>query len=163
MAIRRALVLGGTGMLNGCALRLVANGWRVVLPSRHYAPLPADHHTGTGRAIWVEADWSKPHTLATKAAHVLGAPADLLITWLPDEALPPTLRAIEPLLAPGAPVVETHAARDRWPTPLPNHPTHHVVLTPIGYAGRTRRPTQTEITEALLHTTRRALVTAAHS
>ncbi|GAA3048511.1 hypothetical protein [Actinokineospora globicatena] len=160
MAIRRALVLGGAGMLTGCAERLVVGGWHVVLPCRHYAPLAADNHTGNGKAIWVEVDWTRPQVLATKAARVLGAPADLLITWLPDDTLPPTLRAVEPLLAPGAPVVEAHAARDRWPTPLPNHPTHHVVLTPIGYAGRTRRPTPTEITEGILHATDRALAAA---
>ena len=34
MTGKRALVLGGTGMLAGCAETLVADGWHVVLPSR---------------------------------------------------------------------------------------------------------------------------------
>ncbi|MBM7775471.1 hypothetical protein JOD54_005675 [Actinokineospora baliensis] len=154
--MRTALVMGGTGMLTGCAERLVANGWHVVLPCRHYAPLAADHHSGCGRATWVEVDWSKPQLLASRTARIIDNPAELLITWLPDDTLAPALRAVEPLLAPGAPVVEAHDRPST--TALPDHPTQHVVLSPVGYAGRTRRPSSAEITEGILRATRRALI-----
>jgi hypothetical protein len=38
---RAALVLGGTGRLAGVAAALVAEGWHVVVPSRHPAVIPA--------------------------------------------------------------------------------------------------------------------------
>ncbi|WP_051385589.1 hypothetical protein [Actinokineospora inagensis] len=159
MGTKRALVLSGTGMLTGCVERLVANGWYVVLPSRHYAPLPADHDTATsGRARWVEADWAHPRTLATRARRTLGAPADLLITWIHADTRTPTLRAIAPLLAPHAPVVEACTPHNHTePTVLKGHPLHQVILAPVGYAGRTRWPSPTEITEEILNATRRAL------
>ena len=47
MTIRRALIIGGTGMLAECAADLVRAGWRVVLPSRRYQPI---HHTRHGES-----------------------------------------------------------------------------------------------------------------
>ncbi|WP_018683642.1 hypothetical protein [Actinokineospora enzanensis] len=155
---KRALVLGGTGMLAGCTARLVAGGWHVVLPSRRYAPLATDR--GLGRALWVEADWSAPRALARRAGHVLEGPADLVIAWLDDSARLSVLRAVEPLLAPGAPVIEVYGVTDHAPRPattLPAHPTQHVVLGVVGYAGRTRWLSSAEVTAAIVDAVDRAL------
>ncbi|GLZ36740.1 hypothetical protein [Actinokineospora sp. NBRC 105648] len=157
MAAKRALVLGGTGMLAGCTARLVADGWHVVLPSRRHAPLATDLPTGAGRALWVEADWSDPAALADRAARALGGPADLLIAWVHGDARVPMLTAVEPLLAPGAPVVEVHGTPDGTAPVLRDHPTQHVVLGVVSYAGRTRWLTAEEITTGVLDGVRRAL------
>ncbi|SDC19566.1 Rossmann-fold NAD(P)-binding domain-containing protein [Actinokineospora iranica] len=162
MATKRALVLGGTGMLAGCTAALVADGWHVVLPSRRYEPLttdlPADDDIG--RARWVEADWSRPDDLARRAARALGGPADLLVAWMHGPCRVPMLRAVEPLLRPDAPVIEVHGIGDQRGAPdtvLANHPTQHVVLGVRRYAGRTRWLTADEITDGVLAGLRRAL------
>jgi NAD(P)-dependent dehydrogenase (short-subunit alcohol dehydrogenase family) len=162
----RALVIGGTGMLAGCAATLVADGWHVVLPSRRYAPIP-DLTQSLGdparKALWVEADWSQPRELAARAERALGGKADLLVAWVHSTARPSVLRAVAPLLAPDAPVVEVHGSSSANPVggcPDPiieDHPTQQVVLGFVMQHGRTRWLTHAETSEGVLDAVRRAL------
>jgi NAD(P)-dependent dehydrogenase (short-subunit alcohol dehydrogenase family) len=164
---KRALVLGGTGMLAGCAEALVADGWHVVLPSRRYAPIPATDSAGDGddhrKALWVQATWSEPDALAAGAARALGGPADLLVAWVHGTERVSVLRAVAPLLAPGAPVVEVHGSASANPVGgcpdpvLDGHPTQQVVLGFVRHAGRTRWLTHQEISAGVLDGVRRAL------
>src|SRR5690348_9052111 len=102
MTARRALVLGGTGMLAGVAATLLDDGWQVVLPSRRR---PATPTTTNGHAArWVKADWTEPAALVAAAAEALDGPADLLVAWVHREVRIPVLQAVAPLLADGAPV-----------------------------------------------------------
>ncbi|WP_291415880.1 hypothetical protein [Actinophytocola sp.] len=167
MTGKRALVLGGTGMLAGCAEALVADGWHVVLPSRRYAPIPAVDHNGTGnghrKALWVQASWSEPKALAAGAARALGGPADLLVAWVHGTERVSVLRAVAPLLAAGAPVVEVHGSASANPVGgcpepvLAGHPTQQIVLGFLRHAGRTRWLTHQEISTGVLDGVRRAL------
>ncbi|HEY8373073.1 MAG TPA: hypothetical protein VIL00_10050 [Pseudonocardiaceae bacterium] len=145
---RRALVLGGTGMLAGCVAALLAEGWEAVTPSRHRRVItsrvgdtrevppgqgagvravlrPPGHrptgHGGVGRAAhWVRADWAEPDLLAAAVARVLAGPADLLVAWVHRPYREPVLRAVAELLAPGAPVVEVHGSGAGAPGGLPD-------------------------------------------
>jgi NAD(P)-dependent dehydrogenase (short-subunit alcohol dehydrogenase family) len=170
MTGKRALVLGGTGMLAGCAEALVADGWHVVLPSRRYAPIPAveggngnGNGNGHRKALWVQATWSEPAALADGAARALGGPADLLVAWVHRTERISVLRAVTPLLAPGAPVVEVHGSASANPVGgcpdpvLDGHPTQQVVLGFVRHAGRTRWLTHQEISAGVLDGVRRAL------
>lgn len=158
---RRALVIGGTGMLAGCAAALVADGWHVVLPSRRYAPIP--DVTPGGHAIWVEADWSAPTEFANRAERALGGTADLLVAWVHSAARPAVLRAVSRLLAAGAPVVEVHGSSSANPVGgcpdpvLDDHPTQQVVLGFVMQDGRTRWLTHAETAEGVLDAVHRAL------
>ncbi|HEU5475126.1 MAG TPA: hypothetical protein VFV67_31155 [Actinophytocola sp.] len=161
---RRALIIGGTGMLAGCASALIADGWHVVLPSRRYAPIP-DTATGNGdrKALWVQADWAEPKQLASRAETALGGRADLLVAWVHGPARPSVLRAVAPLLADGAPVVEVHGSSSANPVGgcpdpvLPDHPTQQVVLGFVRQGGRTRWLTHAETAAGVLDAVRRAL------
>lgn len=161
---RRALVIGGTGMLAGCVAALVRDGWHVVVPSRRYAPIP-DETSGDGsrKSLWVQADWSTPKELAARAEKALGGRADLLVAWVHSTARPSVLRAVAPLLAPGAPIVEVHGSASAnplggCPDPvLSDHPTQQVVLGYVRQAGRTRWLTHAEIVEGVMDAVRRAL------
>ncbi|HVV20135.1 MAG TPA: hypothetical protein VHF06_11915 [Pseudonocardiaceae bacterium] len=157
-------MVGGTGMLSACTSTLVAAGWHVVLPSRHYSPIPTvAGGTGTGRALWVAADWSDPEGLAERAGRALGGPAELLVAWVHREHRPAVLRAVAPLLAPGAGVVEVHGAAaadpvSGYPDPvLPDHPTQQVVLGFVPVGRTSRRLTHEEISEGVLAAMERAL------
>lgn len=160
MTTRRALVLGGTGMLAGVATALLDDGWLVVLPSRR-RPATA---TGNGHpATWVKADWTDPSALASTASDALGRPADLLVAWVHRGVRVSVLRAVAPLLADGAPVVEVHGSASAnplggCPDPvLPGHPTQQVVLGFVRHAGRTRWLTHEEISAGVLDGVQRAL------
>jgi hypothetical protein len=151
----RALVLGGTGMLAGAAAALLDDGWHVVLPSRRQ---PA-----TSGAHWVKADWTNPSALADAVGDALGGPADLLVAWVHREVRTGVLRAVAPLLAPGAPVVEVHGSASANPlggcpdAVLAGHPTQQVVLGYVQHAGRTRWLTHQEISAGVLDAVHRAL------
>jgi NAD(P)-dependent dehydrogenase (short-subunit alcohol dehydrogenase family) len=162
MTARRALVLGGTGMLAGVAAALLDDGWRVVLPSRRRPTLPATN--GHSRsAFWVKADWTAPSTLAEAASEALDGKAELLVAWVHREVRASVLRAVAPLLAPGAPVVEAHGSASANPVGgcpepiLPDHPTQQVVLGYVRHAGRTRWLTHQEISAGVLDAVHRAL------
>ncbi len=154
MTARRALVLGGTGMLAGAVATLVDGGWHVVLPSRR--------RTDT-EARWIRATWAEPEALADDAAQALGGPADLLVAWVHREVRATVLRAVAPLLAPAAPVVEVHGSASANPVGgcpgpiLTEHPTQQVVLGYVRHAGRTRWLTHQEISAGVLDGIRRAL------
>lgn len=154
MTARRALVLGGTGMLAGAVATLVDDGWHVVLPSRR--------RTAT-EALWIQATWSDPAALAADAGRALGGPADLLVAWVHREDRAAVLRAVAPLLAPAAPVVEVHGSASANPVggcPAPilaDHPTQQVVLGYVRHVGRTRWLTHQEISAGVLGGIRRAL------
>ncbi|MBB4912475.1 Rossmann-fold NAD(P)-binding domain-containing protein [Actinophytocola algeriensis] len=156
MTARRALVLGGTGMLSGVANALLDDGWQVVLPSRR-KPVTNDH------ARWVKADWTEPATLAATTAEALDGPADLLVAWVHRGVRVSVLRAVAPLLADGAPVVEVHGSASAnplggCPDPvLPTHPTQQVVLGYVRHAGRTRWLTHEEVSSGVLDAVHRAL------
>ena len=155
MAARRALVLGGTGMLSGVADALLDDGWHVVLPSRRRPAI--------GRATWVKADWTEPTVLAATAREALDGPADLLVAWIHREVRVSVLRAVAPLLDEGAPVVEVHGSASAnplggCPDPvLPGHPTQQVVLGYVRHAGRTRWLTHDETSAGVLDAVHRAL------
>jgi hypothetical protein len=163
--MRRALVIGGTGMLAGCAAALVADGWHVVLPSRRYAPIPDKTSNGeeSRKALWVEADWAHPRELAARAEKALDGKADLLVAWVHTAVRPGVLRAVGPLLAPGAPVVEVHDSSSANPVGgcpdpvLADHPTQQVVLGYVRQHGRTRWLTHAETAEGVLDAVHRAL------
>ncbi|WP_020673829.1 hypothetical protein [Amycolatopsis nigrescens] len=187
MADRRALILSGTGMLSAVAEALTQQGWHVVLPSRRYCPIPdeqprpgaaavasmrppgyrpaeqAESVVRTGRALWVEADWSAPEQLAERAGRALGGPADLLVAWVHRSHRRGVLRAVRPLLAERAPVVEVwnddrlHSL-DELPEPvLPEHPAQQVLLGRRWQADRTRWLTGAEIAEGVLGAVGRAV------
>lgn len=163
MSARRALILGGTGMLAGCATALLADGWHVVLPSRRRPPAPATNGQAGRAAHWIKADWSEPNALATGTAQALDGPADLLVAWVHREVRAAVLRAVAPLLAPGAPVVEVHGSASANPVGgcpdpvLADHPTQQVVLGYVRHAGRTRWLTHQETSDGVLEAVRRAL------
>ncbi|MFJ5988776.1 hypothetical protein [Lentzea sp. NPDC092896] len=134
--MRTALVLGGTGMLAGCAGQLVARGWRVVLPSRTQ-PLMADDGPGRAarasisrghRPTWVRADWEHPANLAAEVEDELdGQLVNLLVAWVHDSYRVGVLNAVRHLLAEDAPVVEVHTSAP-VPDPVLPHPTQQVLL-----------------------------------
>ncbi|RKT56694.1 hypothetical protein [Saccharothrix australiensis] len=194
MSGRTALVLGGTGMLQGCADELLAQGWQVVLPSRRppmagmaaRAALGRRGHVPQGRgtplvtaprredehrrredfqraATWVRADWASPADLAERVREVLPAPADLLVAWVHQSYREPVLRAVAPLLAPDAPVVEVHdsggiSPRYGLPEPvLAGHPTQQVVLGFVRHGSTTRWLSHEEASVGVLAAVRRAL------
>ena len=154
MTARRALVLGGTGMLAGAVTTLVDGGWHVVLPSRRRT---------TTDALWIRATWADPEALADNAAQALGGPADLLVAWVHREDRVAVLNAVASLLAPAAPVVEVHGSASANPVGgcpgpiLAAHPTQQVVLGYVRHAGRTRCLTHQEISAGVLDGIRRAL------
>jgi hypothetical protein len=162
MVARRALVLGGTGMLVGVVEALLDDGWHVVLPSRRRPGAPvANGHARS--ATWVKADWTVPAELTEAAREALQGPADLLVAWVHREVRTGVLRAVAPLLKPGAPVIEVHGSASAnpiggCPDPiLDGHPTQQVVLGYVRHAGRTRWLTHEEISAGVLDAVRRAL------
>ncbi len=175
MTERIALVLGGTGMLAGCATALLADGWKVVLPSRRprfgmaaRAALVPRGHLPTGeeegpRPREIAADWARPAELADRVRAVLDGPADLLVAWVHSTYRDPVLHAVAPLLAPHAPVVEVHdsGAVHRIhgvPEPaLDGHPTQQVVLGHVKHGAGTRWLSHKETSDGVLAAVRRAL------
>ncbi|MGW4112668.1 hypothetical protein ACWEFJ_17500 [Actinosynnema sp. NPDC004786] len=171
MSERTALVLGGTGMLKGCADELVAQGWRVVLPCRRpegvlgsaaTAALRGRGHVPRQR-VAVAADWTRPDELADRVRAVVDGPADLLVAWVHASYREPVLRAVAPLLAPGAPVVEVHDSGAIQPVRgvpdpvLEGHPTQQVVLGFTRHGGGTRWLSHEEASVGVLEAVRRAL------
>ena len=178
-------------MLSGCVTALVRAGWNVVLPSRRYAPIPTERgHTeprpgmaavaalgrpghrptataerdqGSGRALWVRADWSQPDQLTARAGKALGGPADLLVAWVHSGYRETVLLAAASLLAPGAPVVEVHGASSAKPTlgcpepVLAEHPTQQVVLGFVQTGERPRWLNHQEISAGVLDAVNRAI------
>lgn len=164
--MRRALVVGGTGMLSGAVAELVRDGWHVVVPSRRYAPIPVDQPravTDDGQALWVEADWAVPESFAERADKALGGKAELLVAWVHDAYREDVLAAITPLLADDAVVVEVRGAAAAQPhggepePSLPGHETQLVVLGFVRDGESTRWLTHREISEGVLDAVRRAL------
>jgi NAD(P)-dependent dehydrogenase (short-subunit alcohol dehydrogenase family) len=162
--MKRALVVGGTGMLSGVVAELVRDGWHVVVPSRRYAPIPADlPHAGERQALWVEADWAEPEPLAERARKALGGPADLLVGWVHDAYRVDVLDAVAPLLANDAVVVEVRGAAAAQPSsgePEPSLPAHETQLVVLGFVRdgeSTRWLTHSEISDGVLDAVRRAL------
>ncbi|OLT44002.1 hypothetical protein BJF85_20820 [Saccharomonospora sp. CUA-673] len=171
-------------MLRRVARELAVDGWRVVLPSRRYAPIPAgqpDQHSvrwasgnrqmsvGSGKAIWVEAHWDQPGELARKAGLVLddlGGPADLLVAWLHEAYRSAVLAAVSPLLADDAPVVEVSAVPESGdaadvavpPDPFcPERRTQQVLLGATSDVSLRRPLGHEEIERGVLDGVRRAL------
>jgi hypothetical protein len=109
------------------------------------------------------AAWPEPATLVAAASEALGGPADLLVAWVHREVRVSVLRAVAPLLADGAPVVEVHGSASAnplggCPDPvLPGHPTQQVVLGYVRHAGRTRWLTHDEVSAGVLDAVHRAL------
>lgn len=181
-----ALILAGTGLLAKVAESLVLQGWHVVLPSRRYRPIsvaeasretkpgiaalralrPPGHTRqgggAPGRAIWVEASWDRPHELAKKTAAALDGRADLLVAWVHGQYRRSVMRAVEPLLAVDAPVVEVRAAErfgasaEAEPS-LAGHPTQIVLLGLVSEADSGRALPHSEATSGVLAAVHRAL------
>lgn len=177
MSERTALVLGGTGMLKGCADELLAQGWQVVLPSRRpdrvlgsaakAALRGRDHVPHVSRAegarVAVAADWARPAELVERVREVVERPADLLVAWVHASYRDAVLRAVAPLLAPHAPVVEVHdsgavRAVEGVPDPaLDGHPTQQVVLGFARHGSSTRWLSHEEASVGVLEAVHRAL------
>lgn len=183
MTVRNALILAGSGMLNPVAGRLATEGWRVVQPCRRYSPLPTEaepgppltpavpwprggtppEDLGAGRVLWAQAHWDEPCDLARRVENLLTAPAELVVAWVHESFAPSVLAVVEPLVAPGAPVVEVRSAPDlhglpKPPEPLlPGHPTQQLVLGAVSGRGTGRPLGQAEIVECVLDTVGRAL------
>lgn len=187
---RTALVLGGTGMLRGCAEELLTGGWRVVLPSRRpgargpaearpgqvakaalrggrgHVPQtarPAPRTAEEARRVAVAADWARPQELADRVRAVLDRPADLLVAWVHASYRDAVVRAVAPLLAPHAPVVEVHDSGAIHPVrgvpdpALDGHPTQQVVLGFVRHGGSTRWLSHEETSVGVLQAVHRAL------
>ncbi|XVS62861.1 hypothetical protein ACQPYE_32065 [Actinosynnema sp. CA-299493] len=177
MSERTALVLGGTGMLKGCADELLALGWQVVLPSRRpervlgrvaRAALRGGGHvphvsSARGARVAVAADWARPAELADRVRDVVDRPADLLVAWVHESYRDAVLRAVAPLLAPHAPVVEVHdsgtihAVRGVPDPALDGHPTQQVVLGFARHGGGIRWLSHEEASVGVLDAVHRAL------
>ncbi|HEX4220812.1 MAG TPA: hypothetical protein VHZ97_00470 [Pseudonocardiaceae bacterium] len=166
LLMKRALVVGGTGMLSGVVAELVLDGWHVVVPSRRYAPIPLDLPDSAiddRRALWVEADWAAPESFAERAGKALGGQAELVVAWVHDAYREDVLAAITPLLATDAAVVEVRGsaaaapARGEIEPSLPAHETQLVVLGFVRDGEGTRWLTHREISEGVLDAVRRAL------
>jgi NAD(P)-dependent dehydrogenase (short-subunit alcohol dehydrogenase family) len=161
--MKGALVVGGTGMLSGVVAELVRDGWHVVIPSRRYAPIPADFPHSERQALWVEADWAAPESFAERARKALGGPADLLVAWVHDAYRVDVLNAITPLLSTSAVVVEVRGAAAAQPDsgrPEPSLPEHETQLVVLGFVRDgegTRWLTHGEISDGVLDAVRRAL------
>lgn len=177
----QALILAGAGMLSDVVEALVLRGWYVVVPSRRYCPIPAletEAEIATlrtlwsgqpsqavappGRAIWVEAGCDCAEELAKKSESVLQGPVGLLVAWVHGQYRCSVLEAVEPLLAPDAPVVEIRAADEAGapagPEPsLAAHPTQVVLLGLASDAGTDRALSQHEIVDGALAAVDRAL------
>lgn len=157
-------MLGGGGMLDSCVTRLVAEGWRVVLPSKRYRPLPEcpklDDSGGTVR--WIPADWSAPVSLVRDVAKALDEPAKLLVAWLPEQYRTSVLRAVSELLAEDARVVEAYSCAELsegLPEPVfAEHVTQRVALGYVPQQRGTRRHiTHAEASAAITEAVERAL------
>jgi NAD(P)-dependent dehydrogenase (short-subunit alcohol dehydrogenase family) len=181
MSERTALVLGGTGMLKGCADELLAQGWQVVLPSRrpdgtlgsaakaalrgrgHVPHVNRVEDDKGGQRVAVAADWARPRELADRVREVMERPADLLVAWVHASYRDAVLRAVAPLLAPHAPVVEVHdsgaihAVRGVPDPALDGHPTQQVVLGFVRHGGSTRWLSHEEASVGVLEAVHRAL------
>lgn len=164
--MKRALVVGGTGMLSGVVAELVEDGWHVVVPSRRYAPIPLDLPESTSderRALWVEADWAAPESFAQRAKKALGGKAELLVAWVHDAYREDVLAAITPLLTTDAAVVEVRGAAAAAPTggevepSLLAHETQLVVLGFVRDGEGTRWLTHREISDGVVDAVHRAL------
>src|SRR5687767_866218 len=146
-------------MLAGCAQRLVERGWQVVLPSRTQ-PLMADDGPGRAarasisrghRPTWVRADWARPHEFASEVEYELqGHPVNLLVAWVHDSYRVGVLRAVQHLLAEGAPVVEVHTSVP-VPDPVLPNPAQQVLLGHFAHdaAQRTSRAVLDAVERAL--------------
>ncbi|GAB2987291.1 Rossmann-fold NAD(P)-binding domain-containing protein [Saccharothrix stipae] len=177
MSGRTALVLGGTGMLKGCADELLAQGWQVVLPSRRPEGVLGSaaraalrgrghvpHLSGVeGSKVAVAADWARPAELAERVREVVDRPADLLVAWVHASYRDAVLSAVAPLLAPHAPVVEVHdsgaihAVRGVPDPALAGHPTQQVVLGFVRHGAGTRWLSHEEASVGVLEAVHRAL------
>ncbi|MEU4741398.1 hypothetical protein AB0G02_13170 [Actinosynnema sp. NPDC023658] len=178
MSERTALVLGGTGMLKGCADELLAQGWRVVLPSRRperalgsaaraalrgRGHVPHTTRAGDAGRVAVAADWARPAELADRVRAVVDRPADLLVAWVHASYRAAVLRAVAPLLAPHAPVVEVHDSGAIHPVrgvpdpALEGHPTQQVVLGFVRHGAGIRWLSHEETSIGVLEAVRRAL------
>lgn len=155
-----ALLLAGSGMLNGVAAHLAAQGWRVVLPNRRYTPLAVSEPC-PGKAVWVRADWGRPRELARDAERALEAPAALLVAWVHETYRNSVLGAVEPLLAGGAPVVEVRAVAELGLTPpeprLLGRTTQQVLLGTVCEDDTDRALGQDEIIDGVRDAVERAL------
>ncbi|QFZ24749.1 hypothetical protein EKG83_37835 [Saccharothrix syringae] len=162
-------------MLKGCAEELLEQGWLVLLPSRRpdaslgqvaraavrgrgHVPQQTRH-----RPLTVAADWARPAELAERVRVVLDRPADLLVAWVHQSYRDAVLRAVAPLLAPQAPVVEVHDSGAVDPVrgvpdpALPGHPTQQVVLGFVRHGGGTRWLSHEEASAGVLKAVHRAL------
>lgn len=93
---RRALVIGGTGMLAPAVRTLIDDGYEVFLPARHR---PA---SGT----WIEADWTDPPAFAHAVTQRVGDPVDLLVLWAHRPQRTALARQLRPLIGPSTAVLE---------------------------------------------------------
>lgn len=155
-----AIILGGTGMLAGVAEHLAADTWRVIAPSRWSGPGWKAHHDSVH---WVRGHWQEPVQLAATVQQHLTSPAELLVAWVHMPHREAVLRAMEPLLAPGVPVVEVWGSATTDPTTmlqppvLSDHPTHRVVLGYAREVSTVRWLAHTEISTGVLAAVKEAL------
>ncbi len=87
-----AVVVGGTGMLDGFTRALIRNGLTVHLPARH-------RPHGSGGA-WIEADWSEPSRFVGAVEHAVTGTIDLLVLWCHHPYNEPVARGLVELLEP---------------------------------------------------------------
>ncbi|MGH3492905.1 MAG: hypothetical protein ACRDRL_26860 [Sciscionella sp.] len=98
-AVRRALLLGGAGMLANPTAELVADGWQVVLPSRRYAPIPdaaAEHAApSAGEGKLPRQQRRSPETVRAEPVEVDLAPARGRARWVRADWLDPSATSIK--------------------------------------------------------------------
>jgi len=118
------LVVGGTGMLAGVVDQLVADGHRVLLPSRH----PGEGRPGV---VAFAADWSDPSALRDAVTAHLDGALDRVVVWCHHPYRPEVTAVLAPLLeSSGSPVVEvwgSTALTDLWDH-RPDATSIHVML-----------------------------------
>jgi hypothetical protein len=118
---------------------------------------------GEAQRVTVTADWSRPQELVDRVREVMDRPADLLVAWVHASYRDGVLKAVAPLLAPHAPVVEVHDSGAINPVrgvpdpALDGHPTQQVVLGFIRHGGSTRWLSHEETSVGVLEAVHRAL------
>ncbi|MFE5597826.1 hypothetical protein ACFQ8O_01290 [Streptomyces coelicoflavus] len=93
---RRALVIGGTGMLSPAVQVLADEGYEVFRPSRGQG--------GTGG--WIKADWTDPSRFARIVTQHVGHPVDLFVLWAHRPYRAEIAPLLRPLVGPATVVVE---------------------------------------------------------
>lgn len=93
MAVRNALVLGGTGMLSGVAVNLLAEHYNVFVVGRNSARFAALQQAAGERLDYLTMmamDYHDADRLGRWVAHIqlMHGPMDVVVAWIHGDAMP---------------------------------------------------------------------------